>query len=186
MEFLRPQFAPPGGVWPYVDEASGKTFESRVSLDDVVSQVTRFLKANGREVPAGLRAGIEDWICQRMPPGVCSGEGGLPKYETLPSFFEVSKATDEMFHARRWELCSPAVAEDRARVCIPCRRHSLRLCTTCDGLRKVARDYVRGRRTRFDAQLGVCMVFRVPTVGLIHVEGLTRGEGCPEKCWVTA
>jgi len=26
----------------------------------------------------------------------------------------------------------------------------------------------------------------VPTVGLIHVEGLTRGEGCPEKCWVTA
>jgi hypothetical protein len=121
-----------------------------------------------------------------MPAGVCSGDGGLPRYETIPAFFEVSKATDELFHAKRWELCSPAVAEDRARVCIPCVRHSLRLCTTCDGLRKVARDYVRGRRTRFDVQLGVCMVFRVPTAGLVHIEGLNRGEGCPGKCWVTA
>lgn len=182
-KFRRPVFAPPGGEWAIqVGEAH---FSSRQSLSDLVSQVTRHLVANGQDIPEDLRNAIEDKICATMPPGVCTGPAsGVPLHETIPGFFEVVKAMEDLFRGKPFECSGMQEAEDRMRICLICPKHSLRLCTNCDGLKATARKFVMGRKTKFDSNAGVCMVHRVPLCAIVHLKQVEARSGAPETCWV--
>jgi hypothetical protein len=138
-KFRRPMFAPPGGEWAI--QMGEAHFSSRQSLSDLVSQVERHLRANGHpDIPSDLRDTIEDKICSTMPPGVCTGrDPGVPLQETLPGFFEVVKAMEDIFRGKPLECSTLQESEDRMRVCLLCPKHSLRLCTSCDGLKATAR-----------------------------------------------
>lgn len=163
-------------------------FRTRDGMDVLLREVTRFYKANQKPVPENLQDLIEDYMCRRMPKGVCIGEdNGLPKHETIPTFFEVSRAMDDFFIAIRGSktYCDSNESERRMRACLPCALHYMGMCTSCDGLRGVARSYVGGRTTKFDSLAGVCKAFRVPISALVHINGLTRTEGCPGECWVS-
>ena len=186
MKILRPQFAPPGGSWFYRDVASGRSFETRDGLGAIVAMVRRFLEMNKRTVPENLQDAIEDYMCRHLPKGVCSGQDDRPEYEIMPGFFEVSSKMDRFFQENRTKLsfCDSIVSEARIRKCMPCPRHFMGICTTCDGLRSTARSYVGGRTTRFDNQVGVCLATRLPIAAVVHLNNLTRRDGCPAECWV--
>ncbi len=181
-KFRRPMFAPPGGEWAV--NVDGVPFSSRQCLSDVVSQVAQFLRANGKPVPDDLSDSVEDAICAKMPPGVCTGSPSGPRYEMLPGFFEVCKAMEDLFKGREFQCCSLQEAEDRMRICLACPRHTLQLCTACDGLRATARKFVMGRKTKFDSHSGLCSVYRVPLCALVHLRAMEDEEGTPETCWV--
>jgi hypothetical protein len=184
-EFKRPLFAPPGGEWFASMGADGPHFSSKQSMDDVVHQVTLHLIKNGKDVPDNLKEILVDAMCAHMPPGVCSGNDGRPQYEVVPSFFQVVKAMEDQFRGKPLVTCTLQEAEERMRTCLSCERHSMRLCTTCDGLRSTARQFVGGRKTKFDGAAGVCMVYQLPLSALVHIAAPEPRTGTSEKCWVT-
>lgn len=186
MKLLRPQFTPPGGRWFYQCPKSGRQFSTRDGLAALVRQVSTFLAANKEPVPDNLTDVLEDYMCRRLPKGTCSGQDDRPLHEMAPVFFEVSKAMDVFFQDNRGKLsfCDRNEADKRMRQCLSCARHFMGICTTCDGLRATARNYVQGRTTSKDYLAGVCSVFRLPLSCIAHVNNLTRREGCPGECWV--
>jgi hypothetical protein len=115
---------------------------------------------------------------------VCNGPDGRPLHEQVPSFFEVSKALEDFFRGKTIPHSSLIEAEDRMRICLPCAKHSLRLCTGCDGLKASSRAFVNERTTKFDSHTGVCMVHRIPVCALVHVAKVENKPGTPETCWV--
>jgi len=187
MNLARPQFTPPGGTWFYQEPKTGRQFSARTSLDDVWRQVVRFLEANKEPIPENLLALIEDYMCRRLPKGTCDGQDDRPVHETIPLFFEVSHAMDLFFRTNKSKVsyCGSNDAIKRMRICLCCPRHFMGICTSCDGLRATARNYVGQRTTSLDSQAGACSIYRLPLVAIVHVNNLTRNAFCPGECWVS-
>jgi len=181
----RPRFVPPGGAWFYCIPGTDIRIESQQGVPDVEQQVVRYYRANKMPVPENLAALIEDFICSQMPAGVCYGSDTRASYEIVPNFFEVNHAMEERFRGKKIAYAEPLDAARRIKVCCGCPKDSLRLCTSCDGLRDTARRFVGGRSTRQDGMTGVCMVYRIPVSALVWIHALEPAEGMPSNCWVS-
>ena len=173
-----PQYAPPGGAWFY--EVEGRRFESRSSLVDVERLVVSFLEAAEIPVPSDLRARIEDYICKRLPPGNCIGEGVRIPGSVAPGFFEVLKNLGQL---RGQPLVEARAAEDRAAVCRKCANNNFAACHSCNGLREQTLAAVGGRRVLNLPYLGVCLLYALPTYGLVWLRTPKPMEGLPDNCW---
>ena len=169
---------PPGGVWFY--ETDGVRFESRSAFVDIERQVVEHLERAGKPVPENLRAIIQDYICQRLPAGNCIGEGVRIPGSTAPGYFEILRHLGRF----RGKPCVEArKAEDRALVCRSCSFNNFAACHSCNGLQEQTLTAVGGRRVLNLPYLGVCLLYEVPTYGLVWMAKVDPIDGLPDGCW---
>lgn len=173
------QYAPPGGAWFF--EVDGQSFESRSTLVDLERSVVAYYEHVGKPVPFDLRAQIQDYMCKRLPPGNCTGDGVRIPGSVSPGYFEILKNLSKI----RGRPCVDArKAEDRAQVCRACPHNNFSMCHSCNGLREDTLAAVGGRRVLNLPYLAVCVLYGVPTYGLVWIHGLEEVAGLPETCWM--
>jgi len=169
MRLANTLFRPPGDKWFYVVEPTGRYFESSVSIATLERHVVEHMEASGIEIPLDLRLRIEDYMCQRLPPGSCIG--GHPSDPSLApiSYFAVMDA----FEAVRPRLHPTAVdereADRRALVCRTCRLNDQSLCGDCTGM-QARISAMLGRRVSGMEFMGVCRDLRLPTLAVIFLD----------------
>lgn len=167
---LRKNTVPTGGAWFYTIPETGATLEDRMSLDGLVLKAQAHYEHNKLTPPPNLRDLIEDYICDRMPAGVCSGD---PATVRRLGFFDVLRATELLFHrAVRGEgiLVEREESGRRASICASCPLNLQHMCTTCNGLRETFQKLVARRSTAFDNRLGVCSACGCGLVAKVHVK----------------
>jgi hypothetical protein len=180
MRIRLPQYAPPGGVYFYEVPQTKRAF-SNPSLIGLEREVVAHLIASKLEVPLTLRAQIEHYMCERLPDGLCDGEGGkAPGYQRQPNYFNVLAALPKYLHG---PLASPKEAETRATVCRACPRNNLSLCTTCNDLKDQALRYVGRRQVMQLRYMGVCTSYGVPSYALVWIKSPTEVAELPAECW---
>lgn len=185
--FRNPFSVPPGRRWFY-QVPGGSFVESVFGLDDCELRAAAAYREIGEDVPPNLGALIQDYMCQSLPAGFCTGRPTISN----PTWFDVKNCTDDM--VRRATAAGEAgpqlmqVVESRAAVCKPCGMHDLHMCITCNGLLHAFDSFRRGRRTQFDRNVRVCRACAglLPVVlqlGARHVRPVS-GLNFPEACWV--
>jgi hypothetical protein len=175
-----PQYAPPGGQWFYTVPETGRAFASSAGIVDVERAVVGHLEAAKLEIPLDLRQRIEHYMCQRLPEGLCIGDGTRLPGQTAPTYFgvlaELPKLQDKA-------LVAPHLAEARATVCKTCPNNNLGLCTSCNNLQDQTLRYVGQRRVVQLPYLGVCTFYGVPNYGLVWLQKPWAKAGLPDNCW---
>lgn len=177
---------PPGGKWFYTIPGTLVYFESYEAYHELERKVRQYYAVNKIEVPANLTELIENYICGVVTPGFCEGEDLRLGRRVRPlTFFEAVEKTEQFYRGRSRRLVTVKEAVDRATLCQRCAENSLGLCTSCNGLRDLARRFVGGRKLAQDAWLGVCGVYRLPLNALVHtmVEAADVLDAVPVTCW---
>lgn len=168
---------PPGGAWFYKVPETGVSFEDRMGIRGLELAVASHYRANGLPVPEDLVARMEQFMCEQMPKGVCSGDEGSPR---RLDFFSILGATELLIRrgvtpATRFYV-SMAEAARRASVCAsgapggkPCPLNHTHMCTTCNGLRETFKRLVANRTTPYDSKLGVCGACGCGLTAKVHI-----------------
>jgi hypothetical protein len=189
-KLLRKNHVPVGGSWFYTVPETGLQIEDRMSLAGVVAKVQAHYAANSLPAPENLPAIIEDYICSRMPSGVCSG--GSPNVRSL-DFFSVLGAT-ELLVQRIVKGSGIYVTKEeaarRASICATCPNNLQHMCTTCNGLRTTFQKLVANRTTPFDPKLGVCSACGCGLHAKVHIDKKylppmpeDARHTVPKTCW---
>lgn len=172
------RYAPPGGVWFY--EVDGVRIESQSSFTDLESKVVYHYETIGLAIPLDLRLLIEDFMCKHLPDGNCVGEGARIPGSVSPSFFEIIKNLGKL---RGVPYTDARAAEMRATTCRACPNNNFAACHSCNGLQENTLNAVGGRRVLNLPYLGVCLLYALPTYGLVWVRDLPETAGLPDNCW---
>ena len=167
----------PGG--PYVETAC--------DWGMLESEVRRRCEAAGVVPPEPLRALMEDYMCDHLPPGFCTG--GEPS-KPMISFSAVLESTDKIVkRASATGGFGRSLADridSRANACMACKSHSMGLCLTCNGLLAHYAPYLRDRQTAYDRTLRVCTATMAAVPLLLHVDAAAMPDAAyPEGCWVS-
>lgn len=182
MRFRMPQYAPPGGVY-FFDVPETKRHFQNANYLALEREVVTHLLASGIPIPPNMRAVIENFMCERLPDGLCDGAGvKQPGYMRQPNYFEVLNALPTQLSGQT--VVDPKTAETRAEVCRRCPFNNLSLCTSCNDLKQQALRYVGGREVMQLRYLGVCAGLRVPSYALVWLADPKWREGLPDACWI--
>ena len=186
-KFRNPMQIPPGRRWFY-RVPGGRFVESLFGLEDCVLRASAAYREMGLDVPAGLGGLIEDFMCQSLPDGFCTGKPTISN----PTWFEVKGATDAMLKkAVAANKAGPQMMqtlESRVRTCQACPMHDLHSCITCNGLLAAFDSFRQGRRTGLDRNVRVCRASHGLLPVQIHLDPAcipaASGFSFPEGCWV--
>ena len=186
-KFRNPFSVPPGRRW-FFQVPGGNFVESVFGMDDCVLRASAAYREIGEDVPANLDALIEDFMCQSLPDGFCTGKPTVSN----PTWNSVLHATQAM--VRKAESAGKAgpqmmqVIEKRARTCQACPEHNVHQCITCNGLLAAFDSFRRGRRTQFDRNVRVCRGCHglLPVIIQLDADMVSPvpGFGFPDGCWV--
>jgi hypothetical protein len=178
MRFRIPWLVPPGGKWFYLDPDTGRYAESRDGARDLLRTVNAVRTQNGFTPVTELD--LERYLCTQVPVGFCLPEEGEPAAPQPPGGGQVSlwSVYENLNSTRVKEVCPLHEAERRAVICRGCPSNDLARCTTCNGLRQQASARVRGRRTKLDDFLGVCVEYVLPCNLVVH-----RADVAPCPRW---
>ena len=159
---------PPGGAWFYTVPETGAKFEDRMSFTELIRKVEQHYLTNNREVPDDLELKIEEYICNHMPDGVCTGGSGQAR---RLDFFSVLQATELIIRRRITSdfFVTSTEAYDRAKTCSTCPLNLKHMCTTCNGLRQTFKKLVANRTTPLDPNLGVCEACGCGLSAKVHI-----------------
>jgi len=179
---------PPGG-FTYVDADTDFPFKANC-LQDLLKKVSDHRIANKLAIPADLKDRIEDWICRRMPTGVCDSEtGGMKATGNHRALTEsIMNATMRIFRGTR--LANQSTANERAIICSTCIRN-IRTpgCNSCRGVNSIIKGMIGRNSTPFDAKLNTCDYSGTALRVLVHcgtvklASKLTESER-PKQCWL--
>lgn len=191
-EFKNRAYFPPGGSFFYTVEATGRYFESRVSMADLLQQVHAHLAVNKLPhpaTPAELRPEVENHMCQRLTKGFCTDpDVGVPGLD----IFSIEKATTLLFHRTTKPdfFVSALEADRRAAICKDCTFNLRHICTSCTGLKEVFGRLIGKRKTRYHDQLGICAKCGCGLQAKVQVDRKYLDsdpafeEGLPQFCWL--
>lgn len=161
---------PPGGSWFYTVPETGAKFQDRMSLLNLIRLVEAHYNVNNIPVPEDLPLKIEQFICDNMPDGVCTG--GSNKARRL-DFFSVLGATELIIKRRVLNSSDFYVSKEeatrRASICDTCPLNLKHMCTTCNGLRETFKKLVANRTTLYDSKLGVCEACGCGLSAKVHI-----------------
>lgn len=161
---------PPGGSWFYTVPETGAKLQDRMSLLGLVRSVEAHYRANNMPVPEDLQGNIEQFICENMPEGVCTGDAS--KSRRL-DFFSVLGATELIIKRRILNTDDFYVTRNeaarRASICDTCPLNLKHMCTTCNGLRETFKKLVANRTTPYDSKLGVCEACGCGLSAKVHI-----------------
>ena len=186
-KFRNPMQIPPGRRWFY-QVPGGRFVESVFGMDDCALRAAAAHRELGQDVPADLESLIQDFMCQSLPNGFCTGKPTISN----PNWFDVKRATEDMvFRAQAANDAGPQmmqVLESRVAACQPCPMHDLHSCVTCNGLLAAFDDFRRGRRTSLDRNVRVCRACHglLPVVVHLGAKQVRRVDpfDFPDGCWV--
>lgn len=194
-KFIHPSSTPPIG-WVYELEHDGQkyTFQSPMRLG-LMQQLRDWYRAKELDWPGDeeMKQRVEDYICQLVPKGFCTGG---PDQPTVP-FLSVSAIRDatRLFMNRLFRgediLVPQEEADRRAKICANCPRNLHGICTSCMGneFQDIFRWLVaRNRKTPYDSVLDTCQVCGCLLKAKTHVsiEELSKLEKrtYPSNCWL--
>ena len=186
--FRTPYAVPPGRRWFY-QVPGGKFVESVFSKDDCVLRIRNAYAEIGKEPEGDVEALLEDFMCQSLPEGFCTGKPTISN----PTFFTVKNATHAMVaSALKEHKAGPQlmqIIDARAAACKKCKQHDLHMCITCNGLLDEFRTFRNaGRRTPHDRNIRVCRVSGgiLPVVIQLDASKVKPLDGFefPDGCWV--
>lgn len=141
-----------------------------------------------------IMARVEDYICQRLPPGFCKGGPKTPLVPLL-SVPRIRDATHAFtYKALRHPdtlMVSQDEADRRAKTCANCPAHTHGICVTCAGndfqdtLLSLKRA---GRTTAYDSVLDICTICGCLVRARVHISkallDLTPAHDFPANCWI--
>lgn len=177
-------YVPYGGRWHYLVPETGRYFESKMGMYDLVGQIQRHYEVNKMPAPENLEALIEDHICMHSPVGSCLGPDPRNPADVPPTYFEVVRDMETFFRGKPRPLASVRAADLRATICVRCKENSLGFCLSCTGLRSLASRFVGNRTLPQDNFLGVCKRARMPCNALVHLVEPPGGLTPPANCWI--
>lgn len=165
----------PGG--PYV--------ETSCDWAAIEQEVRRRCADSGLEAPEPLRECIEDYMCDHLPDGFCTGRATKP----MVTYSAVLEGTDKIVKTAAKSGDFGHILADkvdsRAAACLSCPAHSMGLCLTCNGLLAHFERWLAGRATEYDRTLRVCTATRAAIPLLLHVgETAMPVAEYPDGCWV--
>ena len=180
--FKNPFSVPPGRRW-FFNVPGGRYVESVFGLDDCVLRAAAVYREIGEDVPANLAELIQDYMCQSLPEGFCTGKPTIK----VPRFNDVLRATTAMAQAAErgggYGRQVMQEIERRSRTCQGWPMHDLTMCVTCNGLMSAFDHYRNGRRTPFDRNVRVCRASSGLIPVMLHMDAkYVRGE-LPDGCW---
>ena len=190
LKLIKRNVAPPGN-FHYVDPDSGLFFKD-MNLDDLTRQVADHRKANNRDV-TNMKDIIEDWICQKMPLGICN-DGSSPHFGRAHQFAEttVNRTITAWKAAKKSPYVSQEIAERRAKICCDCDNNiSFAGCSSCRGVKSIKKEMLAGKTVSSSRNLRACGV-----TGLMNEVAvfLDRNElsqvvksnlnKCSKSCWM--
>jgi hypothetical protein len=160
-----------------------------MNFKELVRKVEAHYRTNNRIVPDNLQALIEQYICERMPDGVCTGGSGTAR---KLDFFSVLGATELIIKRRITDdfYVSLQDAAQRASTCANCPLNLKHMCTTCNGLRHTFKKLVANRETPYDSKLGVCEACGCGLSAKVHINKKylppmpkDTVDQVPDYCW---
>ena len=193
LRFAKQNVTPPGS-YRYIDADTNQQFTSE-NMGTLVSQVRMHRKANSLSAIPDLHSVIEDWICQRMPAGICKTESGqLVKHGVTHKTAETSVRATQLIHSMSKRSRGPKptqeVVEQRAKVCVDCPRNvPFAGCMSCRGVTSIVKEMKRGRKTDVDSQLMTCAICGVLNEIHVFVDEFTVVDTIgtlsdyPDTCW---
>lgn len=184
LSFKYQNFSPPGGRWFYTVPETGLYLESALGMHDLLGRIEQHYAAIKKPVPESLQLLVEDHICLRVAAGFCCGKDPRSKDQQPPTFFEIIGNMETFFRGKAPSYVAHREADIRATTCTRCENNSLAMCTSCNGMRQQATQFVSGRKLPQDAFLGVCTKIRIPCNALVHVAEPPGAEGLPGHCWI--
>lgn len=196
---LRPhRSTPPGGIYFYQVPETRTVLEHPV-LDVLMINLRAHYTNNKIDIPADLRARVEDWMCRQMPPGVCEGtpEPGVRVRRVLTK--DMVRDFSRLLFERALSLVGrgrfyveQAEAERRAAICVACPRQDPSFCVTCDQLETFAAKFLASPEkqvTTFDSRLSVCTECGclLRTKVWVHKDAMRRltQREYPKWCWMS-
>lgn len=186
-KFRNPFSVPPGRRW-FFQTPGGKFIESLIGLDDCAIRVERAYIAEGLEAPKNAGELIQDFMCQSLPRGFCTGTPTISN----PTWFDIKNSTDRMVKsAEKNRAAGPQMMqtiEKRAKACMACKQQDLHTCITCNGLLAAFDHFRKSRRTPYDRNLRVCRVSAGLLPIIIHLKPehipAIQGFEYPDGCWI--
>ena len=186
-KFRNPFSVPPGRRWFY-QVPGGRFVESVFGMDDCVIRASAEYRELGQDVPANLEELIQDFMCQSLPAGFCTGKPSISN----PTWHSIHNATRKMMDsAVSSGGAGPQlmqVLEKRVRTCQGCKKHRVGICITCNGLLAAFEHFRKGRRSALDRNVRVCAVSHglLPVVVHLDPKYVTKEgpEDFPCDCWV--
>ena len=184
---------PPGG-FRYIDEDTKQEFKAP-SKDVLVKRATVHRVSNSLEVPNNFAEIIEDWICQRMPPGVCKNSdghvsrGGKHGSSTATSAIRGSSAMSRLMRKSKRKPVSQKIADSRALVCSSCSQNvRMSGCMGCRGIKGIIQEMRNNKGTKHDKRLYVCNISGILNHIQIFIDDRTIRETMktklyPDSCW---
>jgi hypothetical protein len=187
LQSFRNRFSvPPGRRWFY-QVPGGNFVESVFGMDDCMIRASAAYREIGEDVPANLDALIEDFMCQSLPDGFCTGKPTVSN----PTWNSVLHATQAMVKkAEAAGKAGPQMMQElerRVKICQACPEHSVSMCITCSGLLSAFDAFRRGRRTALDRNVRVCRAAHGLLPAMIHLDpdcvSAAPGFTLPAECW---
>ena len=186
-KFRNPMQIPPGRRWFY-QVPGGRFVESVFGLDDCALRAAAAYRELAEDVPSDLGDLIEDYMCQSLPDGFCTGKPTI----SSPTWHNVKNATDAMLKkAQAANKAGPQMMqtlEARVNTCQGCPMHDLHTCITCSGLLSSFDHFRSGRRTGLDRNVRVCRASHGLLPVQIHLDPscipAAKGFAFPDGCWV--
>ena len=163
--------------------------ESVVGLYDCALRASAAYREINQDVPGDLEALIQNFMCESLPDGFCTGHPSAPS----PTWTSVLQATQSMLaSAKRLGTSGPQlmqVVESRVSACQACKQHILGMCVSCNGLLAAFEEFRRTRRTSMDRNVRVCGVSHGLLPFIIHIGAeqvrALPGTRFPDSCWVS-
>jgi hypothetical protein len=193
LKLARKNVTPPGG-FRYVDSDTNQKF-SAPDMARLVKKVTVHRTSNKLPIPDDLPERIEDWLCGKMPAGICKDSRGRTvrygaAHKTAESAVRATMLIHRIMQRASRSNVKTRVANARAAVCRDCSKNlPFAGCMSCRGVRSIIENLKRGRRTAHDDKLMACGICGV--LNQIHVfideqtiiETTKKASGYPEHCW---
>lgn len=193
--FISRNTTPPVG-WIYEETLDGEKFIFQSPMQTgLMKQLKDWYAAKKLEWPGEpeMRARIEHFICQRLPKGFCHGGPDQPAVPYLSARM-IRDGTrlllQRLFRGKDF-LVPQEEANRRAKICANCPQSLSGICTSCMGNEffDIFGWFLRaGRKTPYDAGLGVCAICGCLLTAKVHVSSetlfeLSRHTYTP-NCWL--
>lgn len=195
VRFRDPSAVPPGGRYFYdIETSNGPVHFEAPDMPQLLQAIRRFCDVNSIGVDPALEQKVTEFMCGRLPDGVCTGPGARGALSV--SLSRVKDVTRLLVRRALSSggsfLTSLPDANARARVCVECPLNANTSCTTCNGLLQTARQLVGRRETPYDQYLGTCQLCGCMLRVKVHVSGSAlaasttppRKESVPANCWL--
>jgi len=193
LRLVKQRVTPPGG-WRYIEPTTKQQFTAP-TMSKLLDKVSVHMRSNELRVPKDLPDVVEDWICRRLPKGLCKDPKGGPViyrgyHRSTESSVRATMALHRLDQKTTGKVVDQATANYRASICVNCSENVPSAgCMSCRGVKSILENIKRGRKSDQDNRLMACAICGALNQLQVHMKPETiqattkKITDYPDTCW---